>query len=234
MTSATSLTAAVRGLRCDEVARGLDERPDLVGHRDKRGRSWLHLCCSLEGAGDAGVPLAEALLDRGLGIDDPAFTEDDWHATPLWYAVGRGRNLPLVRFMLGRGASPQHCLWAAAFSDDLAMIDLLVDHGADLEAVAEGRTPFVDAVGFSHFRSAQHLLARGADPNAIGADGCTALHLMIKKRSDPRHMQMVLDHGARTDIAGPDGRTVDDLLSRARTPALRALLGSRDHDPPLA
>jgi ankyrin repeat protein len=113
------------------------------------------------------------------------------------------------------------------------MIDLLVDHGADLEAVAEGRTPFVDAVGFSHFDSARHLLERGADPDAIGADGCTALHLMIKKRSDPRHMRMVIDHGARTDVPGPDGRTAADLLSRARTPALRALLGPAEHDRPL-
>jgi ankyrin repeat protein len=236
MASATSLTAAVRGLRCDEVARGLDERPDLLGHRDKSGRTWLHLCCSVQGAGDTAVPLAEALLDRGLGIDDPAFTEDEgnWHATPLWYAVGRGRNLPLATFLLHRGASPAHCLWAAAFSDDLAMIDLLVDHGADLEAVAEGRTPFIDAIGFSHFASAQHLLERGADPDAIGEDGCTALHLMVKKRSEPRHIRMVLDHGARTDIPGPDGRTVADVLSRARTPALRALLGSGEHVPPLA
>jgi len=226
MTSVTSLTKALRGMEVHEVRRGLDERSDLVAHRDRSGRSWLHLCCSVEGAGDAAVPVARLLIDLGLGIEAPAFSEDDgnWHATPLWYAVSRGRNLPLVTFLLDQGALPENSLWAAAFSDDLAMIDLLIDHGADLEAVAEGRTPFVDAIGFSHFASAQHLLERGADPDAIGDDGCTALHLMIKKRSEPRHMRMVLDHGARTDIPGPDGRTVADLLARARTGALRDLL----------
>jgi uncharacterized protein len=226
MTSITSLTKDVRAMRVDQVERSLDERPDLLSHRDKRGRTWLHLCCSIEGAGDAAVPSARALLERGLGIDEPAFTEGEWHATPLWYAVGRGRNLPLATFLLENGASPEHCLWAAAFSDDLRMIDLLIDHGADLEAVAEGRTPFVDAVGFSHFASAQHLLERGADPDAVGADGCTALHLMLRKRSDARHIAMVLAHGARTDLPGPDGRTVADTLARARRPDLRALLSS--------
>lgn len=226
MTSVTSLTAAVRGMRDDEVARGLDDRPDLLHHHDATGRSWLHLCCSVEGAGAAAIPVAHLLVERGLDIDEPAFTEGEWHATPLWYAVGRGRNLPLVTHLLQRGASPAHCLWAAAFADDIAMIDLLIDHGADLEAVAEGRTPFVDAVGVSHFASAQHLLERGADPDAIGADGRTALHLMLRKRSDVQHVAMVLAHGARTDIPGPDGQTAADILRRARRPELRALLSS--------
>ena len=228
MTSATSLTAAVRAMRTDEVAAGLDERPDLLAHHDRSGRSWLHLCCSVADAGERAVPVAALLLDRGLPIDEPAFVEDEtWHATPVWYAVGRGRNLALVRFLLHRGASPQHSLWAAAFADDIEMIDLLLDHGADIEAVAEGRTPFVDAVGSSHFASAEHLLDRGADPDSIGADGRTALHLMLKKRSDVRHIEMVLAHGARTDIADPDGRTAGEILARARTPELRALAGPK-------
>jgi hypothetical protein len=51
----------------------------------------------------------------------------------------------------------------------------------------------------------------------------TALHLMLKKGSDLAPLRMVIDHGARGDIPGPDGRTAIDILSRKKDPALRAL-----------
>ena len=44
--------------------------------------------------------------------------EGDFRATPLWYAVARGENLPLVRFLLARGADASTSLWAAVWRDD--------------------------------------------------------------------------------------------------------------------
>ena len=74
---------------------------------------------------------ADVLLAHGLDIDAEAFTEDAWKATPLWFAVARGRNLALAEFLLDRGCNPNYALWAAAFNDDFAAIGLLVAHGAD-------------------------------------------------------------------------------------------------------
>ena len=79
-----------------------------------------------------GLPVAsstrtcDALLEAGLDIDREAFREGDWKATPLWYAVSRGENRALARHLLERGAAPNHCLWAAAFRDDVATIGLLL------------------------------------------------------------------------------------------------------------
>jgi uncharacterized protein len=54
--------------------------------------------------------------------------------------------------------------WAAS-SDDVAVLDALLDGGADIEApgaVFTGGTPMSDAVVFAQWRAARRLLERGA------------------------------------------------------------------------
>lgn len=58
--------------------------------------------------------------------------------------------------------TPLH--WAAS-SDDIAVLDALLDAGADLEAsgaVIAGGTPLDDAVAFGQWRAARRLVERGA------------------------------------------------------------------------
>ncbi|WP_340024955.1 ankyrin repeat domain-containing protein [Paenibacillus sp. FSL K6-1096] len=60
--------------------------------------------------------------------------------------------------------TPLH--WAAS-SDDVEVLDLLLDAGADIEApgaVIAGGTPLDDAVAFAQWRAAQRLVERGAQP----------------------------------------------------------------------
>ncbi len=229
MVSKTSLTASIRQFDVRAVTDGLAENPELLSFRDERGRNWLHLTASInlpdhpELAADDSIELARHLIDLGLPINGPAFTEGTWAATPLWYAVARGRNLPLATWLLESGSTPEHCLWAAAFRGDAAMLRLLIAHGAPLEAVAEGETPFLGAVKVSRFESAALLLEAGADPDYLDAKGMTALHYMLKKGSDAEHFDLLAQHGARGDIPDPDGRTAIDILSRKRSPAFKAL-----------
>jgi ankyrin repeat protein len=158
-----------------------------------------------------------------LDIDEAAFREGSWQATPLWYAVARGENLTLARHLLERGADPNHCLWAAAFREDLPAIRLLVASGAEVDPVTEDETPFLAAVKTSHFRAAKALLELGADVDFQDRHGMTALHYMLRKGSDKRHLQMVVAHGARLDLANREGATAAEIMRRKRDPALRRL-----------
>jgi ankyrin repeat protein len=229
--SKTRLIERVKALDASAVDAALTESPELLAHREPRGWTWLHLACRREVEDDAvraaaSIETAKVLLRHGLDLNEAAFTEGSWRATPLWCAIGRGRNLPLARFLLEQGSDPEHCLWAAAYARDVAAIELLVSFGASLDPYAEGETPFLFAVSWSHFEAAECLLRRGADPNARDEKGRTALHMMIKKGSDPAHLRMVIGYGARLDIPGSDGLTAADLLRRKRDPQLRALAGT--------
>ena len=229
MTSKTALAKQVRAFDVAGVEASLGAEPDLLPVRDERGRTWLHLCCSVdvtkrsEADRRASVGLASALLGRGLDMNDAAFTEGSWRATPVWFSVARGRNLDLAGFLLGRGADPNHSLFAACFNDDFAAIDLLLSHGAAIDEVAEDETPFLGAIKTSHFASAWRLVERGADVNAVGSEGMTALHYMLKKNSDTEHFIALARFSPRYDVPGPDGVTAAELLARKRDPALRTL-----------
>lgn len=226
MASGSSLLAAVRDANASVVAALLRESPGLLAWRDERGRNLLHVCCGVN-AGGRGIPerrtvrTADVLLAAGLDLNAEAFREGSWRATPLWYAVARGRNRTLAKHLLARGADPNHCLWAAGFNDDVAAIRMLIAHGADVDPVAEDETPFLAAVKTSHFASARVLLEHGADPDFRDSRGMTALHYMLKKGSAPEHLALLARHGARGDIPNAEGKTAAMLLARKRDPNLR-------------
>jgi hypothetical protein len=67
-----------------------------------------------------------------------------------------------ARFEGPHAETPLH--WAAS-SDDVAVLDVLLDHGADIEApgaVIGGGTPLADAAAFGQWKAAQRLVERGA------------------------------------------------------------------------
>ena len=229
MISKTRLEQLVKTFQVDEVSAGLREKPALLVVRDKRGRNWLHLTASVDVDAKPAldprdsVKQADVLLNLGIAINAPAFTEGDWHATPLWYAVGRGRNLLLATHLRERGSTPEHCLWAACFRQDADMLNLLINAGANLEAVAENETPLLGAVKWSKFDAARILLEAGADPNYRDVDGMTALHYMLKKNSDTAHFALLVEHGARGDIPDPSGKTAAEIMGRKRDPDFKRM-----------
>jgi uncharacterized protein len=224
--SKSAMTKLVRSHDGPGIAAALAESPELTSWRDERGRGWLHLCCMAKpsDSGADSIIAADVLLDAGFDIDEAAFTEGDWRATPLWHAVGRGRNLELAAHLLQRGADPNFCLWAAAFNDDLAAIDLLVEWGATVDDPAvPNESPFIAAISVSNFVAAERLLEHGADVDARDRAGRTALHLMVRKGSPIQAIEMVLRFDPRGDLADDTGATAIDLLRRKRAPVLRSI-----------
>jgi hypothetical protein len=227
MVSKTSMLPIVKAFDWKAVDAGLREKPQLVKHRDERGRNWLHICCGrpLDGRDPmSSIRTADTLLAHGIDLQAHAFTEGRWRATPVWYCVAFGRNLQLAEHLMKLGASPQHSLYAAAYNRDIDAIRLLVRYGADIEEPSgPGETPFLGAIGWSHFDAAAAMLACGANVNAQNDRGMTAAHIMLKKGSNYEHFELLARHGARFDLPDKHGVTATEIMSRKRDPRFRAL-----------
>ena len=148
--SKARLFNAIKSLAAEAVSALLDSHPELAKAKDERRRNALHFLCGLPASDKTSLrslALARLLLDHSFDVNEPAFVEGGgaFKATPLWYSLSRGRNLPLAKLLLKRGCSPEYCLWTAGFHDDVEAIDLLVKAGARLDPVAEDETPFLSA-----------------------------------------------------------------------------------------
>ncbi len=224
MVSKTSLRETVRGHLWAQLRADLASRPDLLTVRDERGRNWLHLCCGAPGEAEDSIMTADLLLELGLGLEDHAFTEGVWKATPLWFAIAHGKNIALAEHLLKLGSTPRYCMFAAIWNEDRETIRLLLRHGAEVDDdSAPGETPLLGAVAWSKFGPAEELLRAGADPDARNPKGDTALHMMLRKGSPIGAFRLFARHGARGDIAGAKGQTAAAILRRKRDPAFRVL-----------
>jgi len=113
--------------------------------------SLLHGVASY-GILDGQIEMAQWLLDQKLPINARTFYEDTPGNTPLIEAI-KTQNVPMVEFLLARGASPEirnelmgwTALHFAADAGNKKIVDLLIRAGADLHAhernAPDGRTP---------------------------------------------------------------------------------------------
>lgn len=228
MVSKTSLLPLVRAHDWRAVQAGLTEKPALLAFRNDQGRNWLHLTCMAQAAdAEASIRQADILLDLGLGLDEPAFSEGQWQATPVWHAIAFARNLALAEHLLKLGASPHYSLFAASWNHDTAAIDLLARHGADMEDTANpNSTPFIESAGAGRITAAQALARNGADINACDAKGRTALHILLGKGVDYEIIAPVVAIGCSLDILGPDSRTVRQIMARKQDQRFRTMAAS--------
>ena len=138
---AVAVTQAIRSGDLPALRRLLREHPELGAARlaDDKGtasRTLLHVATDWPGHFPNGPAVVAALVAAGADVD--------------------------ARFVGPHTETPLH--WAAS-SDDVEVLDALIDAGADLEApgaVLGGGTPLADAVGFGQWRAARRLLERGA------------------------------------------------------------------------
>ncbi len=188
--SKTAVFAAAKAWDAATVKALLTAAPDLARATDPRGHAALHLACAAKPAQPPsddpnGIATVTTLLDAGADIEAAvAMDEDegDFRATPLWYAVARGENLPLVRFLLGRGADPSYSLWAAVWRDDAMLCRALLDHQPRLDLQAHVETPLFYAARLQRLHALNLLIDAGANPAITDPHGRDAVDIARARR----------------------------------------------------
>ena len=113
--------------------------PSLATARPDGARTLLHMLADWPGHRPGAPELAAILVEAGADVNAPF--------------VGEHRETALH--------------WAAS-ADDVALLDVLLDLGADIEArggTIAGGTALDDAVGYEQWGAAARLLSRGAVPS---------------------------------------------------------------------
>jgi uncharacterized protein len=139
---ALSLATAIRHGQVEDLADSLRGRPDLASlwivAEDGVWRSPLHIVTDWPGHFPRGPETVRLLVQAGADVD-----------------AG-------VRHCASHAETPLH---GAASSDDVEVLDALLDAGADIEAdaaVIGGRTAVSDAAAFGQWAAARRLVERGA------------------------------------------------------------------------
>ncbi len=143
--SARAIVAAIQGGDTASLEQQLKARPALATARivDDKGvsRTLAHIVADWPGHFPNGAATVAVLAAAGAEM-----------SAPLIHAAKSG--------------SPETALHAAASSDDVAVLDALLDHGAEIEAggaVFTGGPAMSDAVIFAQWRAARRLFERGAE-----------------------------------------------------------------------
>jgi uncharacterized protein len=133
---ALAAVAAIRNGYQEALKRLLSDNPNLATARIGTSRALLHITTDWPGNFPNSAATIAALITARAEVN------------------ARSTGPP--------AETPLH--WAAS-SDDVAVLDVLLDHGADIEAsgaVIGGGRPLGDAVAFGQWRAARRLVERGA------------------------------------------------------------------------
>ena len=197
--SKTALFAAARDWNASLVRQLLAQAPALAAARDAKGRTALHLGAGVAAGNKrdripASIATARALLKGGADLNAVHEIPDEgevFPATPLWYALARGRNDRLAKFLLNEGADPNFCLWTVIWSNQPELVRLLLAAGAATEERFDGETPLIYAARLGREEAVLELVAAGADRSARDSKGFRAADHARRRRLSPAALAAV-------------------------------------------
>jgi ankyrin repeat protein len=177
------------------LAAGVDLNPQLNMHRPSRGgnsgrfvEEFLNTGCTplLRATIANDVEAVRALLDKGASPNIIAMG-----LTPFLVAAGVG---------MGGGGTGFAASTSAGGAANMALMDLIIEHGADVNAQVTGTKTYSMRISRA--------------PSST--EGMTALHVAAQRgRADV--VRYLLEKGAKTDLVDSNGRKPIDLVSTGGT-----------------
>ena len=220
--SASLLTLGPESFSFEDMLTSFRPTPPLQSYMNGDGR----LAVAAAGGDSLHV---RALVETGANVN-----VSTGEGTPLTLA-SRGGHLPIVQYLLTKGASqdPKVCggqdtpLHAAIDGRAMDVASHLLERGADVNAVVKGSwTPLMQAVCVRADTSfLQLLLKKGAKIDAMTNDSTTAL-FMAAHIGSADVAGFLLDHGATTAL-----KTADDwspfleAVRQGHMPVVKTMLG---------
>jgi ankyrin repeat protein len=203
---------AIKELDLDAVREQTQKDPKWFKWAESSGKNALHYLCGISvgdgpGKADASLKILKFLLAGGMDINSIHRIPDkncDFPAMPLWYAYTRGRNEKLYKYLLKNGAEPDHCMWAIAWYDDVEAAKLFIKHGAKLGENPGLNELFLGSFAWKKYKFAEWLLTEGAEADAPGPRGMTALMFAVKRKEEDT-IRMLLKYGADPDKNSDEG-----------------------------
>ena len=203
------------------AARVLLEHGAVVDARDNKDSTPLHVASQCSNA-----EVARILLEHGANIN--ARNKEDQTPQPLLLAMWIRRRLDIdtIRFFIERGAdvdaidkNHSTLLHRASYNGNVKVVQLLLEHGANINMRNEGHTPLHrvlagldDDCGDYFFDTIQLLLEHGADVDALGDAQSTPLHVASKYGS-AKATWLLLEHGANIHLKNNEGYTPSQVAS---------------------
>lgn len=214
----------------------------------------------MEAAYNGNIQLMQRLVAQGSQVDQ----RNKYGLTALFFAAGATRTQPTpkgsaeaVRFLLEHGATVNikssingfNALMAAADNQNTGSVSLLLQHGADVNALtADGRSALTMAAGRLDADVVKLLLDRGARVNGY-ADNFGQTPILVAVASSPtfapasheeavkimqkqapvfasavKIVQMLLTHGALVNVVNHSGQTALTVAIDERNPLLIRML----------
>lgn len=186
------------------VQDALRRDPELI-RQPVGARGWVPLLYPCHSCFAADRPeevraTARLLLDAGA---DPNATapSPDWPGsiwTPLYGAAGRVHDPELTKMLLDAGANPDdnESLYHATETPDPACVRLLLHAGA----AVEGSNALPHMLDREDVEGTRLLLEAGGDATDL-------LPFAVSRGRSPEIIRLLVEHGARLDARGDDGRT---------------------------
>lgn len=144
----------------------------------------------------------------------------NWNSYDFWQnatADTINRCLPSIDLAISPNNDKYALHYAAAESESVEVVQILLDAGADLEARdSRGGTALMSAALNQNASVTASLLAAGANIAAEDDYGATALHFAALNNG-PAVLTQLMDAGADLHAVDSDGKTPFDYAKRGQT-----------------